>query len=62
MSIIGGGFLLESIIRCLWIVRYPEFVGCPLFGSSKYIVSMGIAVGTLTVVRYNIMVDVLMVD
>ena len=50
--LIGGAFLLESIIWCSWIVRYPEFGGCPLFGSSKCIVSMGIAVAILTVVCY----------
>ena len=27
-----------------WIIRYPEFRSCPLFESSKCIVSMGIAV------------------
>ena len=54
LSIIGGAFLLESIIWCTWIVRCPEFGGCPLFGSSKCIESMGIAVGTSTVVCYTV--------
>ena len=47
---------MQSIIWCTRSVRYPEFGGCPLFGSSKCIASMGIAVGTSSVVRY--MVDV----
>ena len=45
LSVIGGAFLLESIIWCMWIVRCPEFGGCPLFGSSKCIESTGIAIG-----------------
>ena len=36
LSVIGGAFLLESIIWCTRIVRCPEFGGCPLFGSSNY--------------------------
>ena len=54
LSIIGGVFLLKSIIWCTRIVRRPEFGGCPLFGSSKCIESRGIAVGASTVVRYTI--------
>ena len=51
LSVIGGAFLLESIVRYAVIVRYPEFGGCLLFGSSKCIVSSGIPVGTSTVVH-----------
>ena len=54
LSVIGGAFLLESIICCTWIVRYLEFGGCPLFGSSKCIESTGIAVGASTVVHYTV--------
>ena len=41
-----------SIVRYAALVRYSEFGGCSLFGNNKCIVSMGIAVGTSTVVRY----------
>ena len=45
LSVIGGVFLLESIVWCTQIVCYPEFGGCLLFRSSKCIASTGIAVG-----------------
>ena len=54
LFIIGGAFLLESIIWCTRIVRCSEFGGCPLFGSSKCIESTGIAVGASTAVRYTV--------
>ena len=50
LCVVGGVFLLESVIRYAVLVRYSEFRGCPLFGSSKCI--MGIAVGTSTVVSF----------
>ena len=53
-SIIGGAFLLESIIWCTQIVCCPLFGGCLLFGSSKCIESTGIAVGASTIVRYTV--------
>ena len=53
LSVIGGDFVLESVIRCAAFVRYSEFGGCPLFGSRKCTASTGIAVGTSTVVRYS---------
>ena len=53
MSVIGGDFVLESVVRCAGFVRYSEFGGCPLFGSRKCTASTGIAVGTSTVVRYS---------
>ena len=54
LSVIGGAFLLESVIWCTRIVRCLEFGGYLLFGSSKCIESMGIAVGASTVVRYTV--------
>ena len=48
LSIIGGAFLLESIIWCARIVRYPEFGGCLLFVSNR------IADGASTVVHYMV--------
>ena len=53
LSVVGGAFLMESVVRYAALVRYLEFGGCPLFGSSKYIACKGIAVGTSTVVRYS---------
>ena len=53
LSVIGGDFVLESVVRCAAFVRYSEFGGCPLFGSIKCTASTGIAVGTSTVVRYS---------
>ena len=53
LSVIGGVFLFESVIRYAALVRYSEFGVCSLFGSSKCIASTGIAVGTSTVVRYS---------
>ena len=53
LSVIGGAFLLESVVRYAALVRCPEFGGCPLFGSSKCIASTEIAVGTSTEVRYT---------
>ena len=41
LSIIGGAPLWENIGWCTRIVRYLEFRGSPLLGSSKCIVSMG---------------------
>ena len=51
LSIIEGAFILENVIRYTALDRYSEFGGCLLFGSRKCIVSMGIAVGTSSVVR-----------
>ena len=51
LSVIGGVFILESVIRYTALVRYSEFGGCPLFGSRKCIASTGIKVGTSTVNR-----------
>ena len=45
---------MESIIWYTRIVCCPEFGGCPLFGSSKCIESMGIVVGASTVVHYTV--------
>ena len=53
LSVIGGDFVLESVVRCAAFVRYSEFGGCPLFGSRKCTASTGRAVGTSTVVRYS---------
>ena len=53
LSVIGGDFVLESVVRCAVFVCYSEFGGCPLFGSIKCTASTGIAVGTSTVVRYS---------
>ena len=53
MCVIGGDFVLESVVWCAAFVRYSEFGGCPLFGSRKCTASTGIAVGTSTVVRYS---------
>ena len=53
LSVIGGDFVLESVVRCAAFVRYSEFGGCPLFGSRKCTASTGIAVGASTVVRYS---------
>ena len=52
LSIIGGDFVLESVVWYSALVRYLEFGGCPLFRSRKCIVSTGIAVGASSVVRY----------
>ena len=53
LSATGGVFFLfESVIPYAVLVRYSEFGGCPLFGSSKCIASTGMAVGTSMVVRY----------
>ena len=46
LSVIGGDFVLESVVR-------SEFGGCLLFGSIKCTASTGIAVGTSTVVSYS---------
>ena len=46
-------FYGKDTIRYAALVRCPEFRGCPLFGSGKYIASTGIAVGTSTEVRYT---------
>ena len=53
LSVIGGDFVKESVVRCATFVRYSEFGGCPLFGSIKCTASTGIAVGTSTLVRYS---------
>ena len=53
LFVIGGDFVLESVVRCAAFVRYSELGGCSLFGSRKCTVSTGIAVGTSTVVRYS---------
>ena len=53
LSVIGGDFVLQSVIRCTVFVRYSEFGGCTLFGSRKCTASTGIEVGTSTVVRYS---------
>ena len=49
---IGGIFLLKSVVRYAALVRYSQFGGCPIFGSSKCTASTEIAVGTSTVDRY----------
>ena len=54
LSVIGGAFLLESIIWCTWIVRYLEFGGYPLFVSSECIEYIGIAVGISAAVHYTV--------
>ena len=53
LYVIGGDFVLESVVWCAGFVRYSEFGGCPLFGNIKCTASTGIAVGTSTVVRYS---------
>ena len=53
LSVIGGDFVLESVVWCAAFGRYSEFGGCPLFGNRKCTASTGIAVGTSTVVRYS---------
>ena len=53
LSVIGGVFILESVVRYTALVCHSEFRGCPLFGSRKCIASTGIAVGTCTVVHYT---------
>ena len=53
LAVIGGDFVLESVVRCAAFVRSSEFGGCLLFGSKKCTASTGIAVGTSTVVRYS---------
>ena len=53
LSVIGGDFVLESVVRCTAFVRYSEFGGCTLFGSKKCTASTGMAVGTSMVVRYS---------
>ena len=53
LSVIGGYFVLEIVVRCTAFVCYSEFGGCPLFGSRRSTASAGIAVGTSTVVRYS---------
>ena len=53
LSVIGGDFVLESVVRYAAFVRYSEFRGCALLGSIKCTASTGIAVGTSTVVRYS---------
>ena len=45
--------LLKRVVWCTSVVRCLEFGGCPLFESTKHIAT-GIAVGTLTVVRYTV--------
>ena len=52
LFIIGGIFILESVSRHTALVHSSEFGGCPLFGSRKCIVSMGIAVRTSMVIHY----------
>ena len=52
LSIIGGAFILESVVQYTVFVRYLEFGGCVQFESRKCIASMDIAVGTFTVVCY----------
>ena len=52
LSIIRRTFIWDSVVRYTGLVHSPEFEGFPLFGRRKCIVSMGIAVGTSTVVRY----------
>ena len=52
LSVIGGDFVLESVVRYAALVRYLEFRDCPLFGSRRCTGSTGIAVGTSTAVRY----------
>ena len=34
LFVIGGAFMLESVVWYIVLVRYLEFRGCPLFGSS----------------------------
>ena len=46
LSIIGHVFIWESFVWYTALVHYPEIRGCPLFGSRKCTVSIGIAVGT----------------
>ena len=41
-------FLLEGVVRYAALDRYSEFGGCSIFGSSKCITSMGIAL-----IRYS---------
>ena len=53
LSVIGGDFVLESVVWYAALVRYSQFGGCPLCGSIKCTVSTGIAVGTSSVVRYS---------
>ena len=53
LSIIGGAFLLQSVVWYAVLVHCPEFGSCSLFGSSKCIVSIGIVVGTSMVVCYT---------
>ena len=53
LSVIGGDFILESVVRYAAFVRYSEFGGCSLFGSIKCTASTGIAICTSTVVRYS---------
>ena len=53
MCVIGGDFVLESVVRWAAFVRYSEFGGCSIIGSRKCTASTGIAVGTSTVVRYS---------
>ena len=53
LSVIGGDSVLESVVLCAAFVRYSEFGGCPLFRIRKCTASMGIAVGTSTVIRYS---------
>ena len=52
LSVIGGAFILESVVQYTVLVRYLEFGGYVPFKSRKCIASMDIAVGTFTVVCY----------
>ena len=51
LAVIGGNFVFKSVLWYTALVCYSEFGGCPLFGSIKCTASMGIEVGTSTVVR-----------
>ena len=53
LSIIGGAFILESVVQYVALVCYLEVGGCLLFRSRKCIASTGIAIGTSMVVCYT---------
>ena len=50
LCIIGGAFILESVVQYTVLVRYLEFGGCVPFESIKCSASTDIAVDTFTVV------------
>ena len=52
LFVIGGAFVLDSVVCYATFVRCLEFRDCLLFWSSKCIFSMGIAVGTSMAVCY----------